>query len=134
MCLILEKDPVKIITDTDIVVYKVVRKLTRTTKQSLFGFIQSETFYRSPYYLFDYEKGVTYYEQLELLQSPHFCNKLIGRGFHSYERLEDAKYNIHPCDTVVKCVIPAGSELYKGCGIDLTSQYASNKIIIKEEV
>lgn len=134
MCLILGKDHVKIITYIDIVVYKVVRKMTRTTKQSLFGFIQSETFYRSPYYLFDYEKGVVYYEQLELLQSPYFYNRLIGRGFHSYERLEDAKCNTHPCGIVVKCIIPAGSELYKGNGIDLTSQYASNKIIIKEEV
>ena len=45
MCLILGKNPVKTITHADIVVYKVVEKVTRTTKQQLFGFIQSETFY-----------------------------------------------------------------------------------------
>ena len=134
MCLILEKDSVRTVAYTDIVVYKVVTEVVRTVKQSLFGFIQSETFYRSPYYLFEYEKGVTYYGALEKSACIFSGNRTVDQGFHSYERLEDAKRNTGPYGVVVKCIIPAGAEFFKGTGIDRTPQYASNKIVIKEEV
>lgn len=134
MCLILEKDSVKTIAHTDIVVYKVVVKVERRTIQSIFGFIQSEIFYRSPYYSFDYEKGVTYASALMKSTSPYSGNQTIEQGFHSYERLEDARLALAGNIVVVKCIIPAGAKFYKGHGIDFTQQYASDKIIIKEEV
>lgn len=127
MCLILENDATKMITHTDIVVYKVVtRRRTRSMK--------SDMFYRSPFYLFDYEKDVIYCGKLRISVNILSGDRTVEDGFHSYERLEDAKRNTCPCGIVVKCIIPAGSEFYKGCGIDCTPQYASNKIIIKEEV
>lgn len=134
MCLILENDSVKMIAHTDIVVYKVVTEVIRTIKQSFFGFIQSETFYRSPYYLFEYEKDVVYYGKLRKTNSIYSGDRIVEDGFHSYERLKDARRNVGPGCVVVECIIPAGSEFYKGQGIDLTPQYASNKIMIKEEV
>lgn len=127
MCLILDNDSIKTITHTDIVVYKVVsRRRTRTR--------QPDTFYRSPYYLFDYEKDVIYCGKLQKSTSLYFGDRTIEDGFHSYERLEDAECNTGPYGIVVKCIIPAGAEFYKGRGVDFTPQYASNKIIIKEEV
>lgn len=127
MCLILYKDFTKIITHVDIVVYKVVTRVRTRTGQP-------DTFYKSPYFLFDYEKDVVYCGKLRKLVSPYSGDLVVEDGFHSYEHLKDAERNTCPCGIVVKCIIPAGSELYKGNGIDLTSQYASNKIIIKEEV
>lgn len=120
MCLILDKNSVRTIAYTDIVVYKVVT--------------ESETFYRSPYYLFEYEKGVVYYGALEKSTSTYSGNRTVDQGFHSYARLEDAKRNTGPYGIVVKCIIPAGAEFFKGHGIDFTPQYASNKIMIKEEI
>lgn len=127
MCLILENDATKIITHVDIVVYKVVERVRTRVGQS-------DVFYRSPFYRFDYEKDVVYCGKLRKLVSPYSGDLTVEDGFHSYERLEDAKRNTCPCGIVVKCIIPAGSEFYKGCGIDGTPQYASNQIIIKEEV
>lgn len=127
MCLILENDSVKTITHTDIVVYKVVtRRRTRSMK--------SDMFYRSPFYLFDYEKDVIYCGKLRISVNILSGDRTVEDGFHSYEHLEDAKRNTGPWSIVVKCIIPAGSEFCKGRGIDLTPQYASNKIMIKEEV
>lgn len=127
MCLILEKDSIETITYTDIVVYKVVERVRTRVGQS-------DVFYRSPFYRFDYEKDVVYCGKLRKLVSPYSGDLTVEDGFHSYERLEDAERNTGPLGIVVKCIIPAGSEFYKGKGIDLTSQYASNKIMIKEEV
>lgn len=134
MCLILDKNSVRTVAYTDIVVYKMVTKVTRTIKQSFFGFIQSETFYRSPFYRFDYEKDVVYCGKLRKLVSPYSGDLTVEDGFHSYARLEDAKRNTGPYGIVVKCIIPTGAEFFKGTGIDQTPQYASNKIMIKEEV
>lgn len=134
MCLILDKNSVRTVAYTDIVVYKVVTEAKRTVKQSFFGFIQSETFYRSPYYLFEYEKDVVYYGALEKATCIYSGNRTVDQGFHSYARLEDAKRNTGPYGIVVKCIIPTGAEFFKGTGIDQTPQYASNKIMIKEEV
>ena len=125
MCLILEKDSVKTIAYTDIIVYKVV---TRVKPR------RSNVFYRSLYYNFDYYKDVLYCGELHQTVSPYSCNWIIENGFHSYARLEDAMCIAEDYYSIVKCIIPAGSEFYKGHGVDFTQQYASNKIVIKEEV
>lgn len=128
MCLILDKDSIKTVSYTEIVVYKVVERIrTRITEQS-------GTFYRSSFYRFDYEKGVVYSGELRQTASLYTHKRVVEQGFHSYARLEDAKYDMYPWNVVVKCIIPAGAEFYKGCGTDGTPQYASNKIVIKEEV
>lgn len=134
MCLILEKDSIKTIAHTDIVVYKAVVKVSHTIKQTFCGFMHSETYYRSLFYDFDYEKGVIYHGALMKSTSLYTRRPIIEQGFHSFACLEDAKRSAENYFTVVKCIIPAGSEFYKGQGIDYTPQYASNKIIIKEEV
>ena len=128
MCLILEKDSIKTITYTDIVAYKVVERI-RTRRIG-----QSDIFYRSTFYNFDYEKDVVYNGQLRESRSVYSHNRVIEDGFHSFACLEDAKRSAVSYFAVVKCIIPAGSEFYKGKGIDFTPQYASNKIVIKEEV
>lgn len=134
MCLILEKDSVKTVAHTDIVVYKAVVKVQHTIKQAFCGFMHSETYYRSLFYDFDYEKDAVYCSELRQTASLYTRRPIIEQGFHSFARIEDAKRSAENYFAVVKCIIPAGSEFYKGQGIDFTPQYASNKIIIKEEV
>lgn len=121
MCLILGKDSVRTITHTDIVVYKVVRKVTCVI-------------YRAPYYLFDYRKDVVYRGELRKSTNIYCGGRMVNQGFHSYARLEDIKIAAIDNIVIVKCIIPSGAEFYKGHGIDGTQQYASNKIMIKEEV
>lgn len=133
MCLILYKHSIKTITHTDIVVYKVVIKVVEKSIRSFFGITQPKTIYRSLYYSFDYLTDLTYCSLLSLSHSPS-GKRTIENGFHSYADLEDAKYNKLPRGVVVKCIIPAGAEFYEGYGLDGTPQYASDKIIIKEEV
>jgi hypothetical protein len=130
MCLILDKDSIRTITHTDIVVYKVVNRIRgRRTKTG-----QPYTFYRSPYYGFDYDKDTVYCGELQESISPYSDNRTIEDGFHSYMRSEDAKIAAIDNIVIVKCIIPEGAEFYKGHGIDGTPQYASNKIAIKEEI
>lgn len=134
MCLILEKDSVKTVAHTDIVVYKAVVKMSHTIKQASYGFLHSETYYRSLLFDFDYEKDVVYCSELLKTVSLYTRRPIIEQGFHSFACIEDAKRSAENYFTVVKCIIPAGSEFYKGQGIDFTPQYASNKIMVKEEV
>lgn len=128
MCLILDKDSIKTIAYTDIVVYKVVARV-RSRRPGL-----PDVFYRSLYYNFDYDKDVVYSGELRRTVSLYSHNWIIEDGFHSYARLEDAMCITEGYYTVVKCIIPAGSEFYKGHGVYGTTEYASNKIVIKEEV
>lgn len=121
MCLILNKDSIRTITYTDIVVYKMVRKVTRVI-------------YRAPYYLFDYRKDVVYCGELRKSINILSGSRIVNQGFHSYARLEDIKIAAINNIVIVKCIIPEGAEFFKGHGTDGTPQYASNKIMIKEEV
>lgn len=134
MCLILEKDSIRTITHVDIVVYKVVIRRVHTIKQAFCGFMHSETYYSALYNDFDYEKDVMYFGELRQTNSLYSGNRTVEQGFHSYARLEDAICIAECYYTVVKCIIPAGAEFYKGHGIDGTPQYASNKIVVKEEI
>lgn len=134
MCLILEKDSIKTITYTDIIVYKVVIKRQHTIKQAFCGFMHSEIYYSALYYDFNYDKDVVYCGELYQTVSLYSGNRIVENGFHSYARLEDAICIAEGYYSVVKCIIPAGSEFYKGRGIDGTIQYVSNKIVIKEEI
>lgn len=130
MCLILDKDSVRTIAHTDIVVYKLVNKIR--SRRSRTG--QLYTFYRSVYYDFKYDKDIMYCGELQESISHYSGNRTIENGFHSYARSEDAKIATINDIVVVKCIIPAGAKFFKGHGIDFTSQYASNRIIIKEEI
>lgn len=130
MCLILDKDSVRTIAHTDIVVYKLVNKI-RSRRN---GTGQLYTFYRSVYYDFKYDKDIMYCGELQESISPYSGNRTIENGFHSYACSEDAKIAAIDNIVIVKCIIPSGAEFYKGHGIDGTPQYASNKIMIKEEV
>lgn len=58
----------------------------------------------------------------------------VKSAFHSFKSLEDAQkhsngWNIH---TVVKCIIPAGSEYYDGWFDIVTQAYASSKLKLVE--
>ena len=78
---------------------------------------------------------------------PRFNMTAINRGsalftvkhaFHTFKRLEDAqKYSkgwsgVWGTHTVVKCIIPAGSEYYDGWFDDITQAYASSKLKLVE--
>ena len=75
---------------------------------------------------------------------PRFNMTAINRGsalfsvkcaFHSFKSLVDAqKFSQHWGGrlTIVKCIIPAGSEYYDGWFDDITQAYASNKLKLVE--
>lgn len=79
------------------------------------------------------EVGNTY--ESELRVDVYYDNYEINKGLHSFEFLNDCQfYSKDACNKhVVKCVIPKGSEFYKG-SFSGYSGYASNKITYVEIV
>ena len=78
--------------------------------------------YKSAYFNYYYEKGKRYHIELptpseeQSIYTGGARTKYINRGFHSFEKLEDAK---EECRTlryskIVECIIPKGSHYYKG--------------------
>lgn len=75
---------------------------------------------------------------------PRFCMTAINRGsalfsvrcaFHTFKSLVDAqKFSKHwgGMLTIVKCIIPAGSEYYDGWFDIVTKAYASSKLKLVE--
>ena len=87
---------------------------------------------------FPYRQNTLYITNLT--KTKQFFNLSISKrkkkniiGFHSYTSLEEAtSYSNKPPFAnliVVKCIIPAGSKVYKKGNI-----FISNKIILKEEI
>lgn len=92
---------------------------------------------RSPfYYDIPWELGKEFTD-------PRFMMTALNRGtalftvknaFHTFQSLEDAQkysknWDIH---TIVKCIIPAGSEYYDGWFDDITHAYASRDLKLVE--
>ena len=78
--------------------------------------------YYTPYQQFEVKIGETYFSKLDKWYN------IVEKGLHSFETLKDAK----DCrDIIAKCIIPKGSEYYKGMFNDNIS-YASNKLTYLE--
>lgn len=118
MCTYL-KDATIHIAEEDIKCYKVVN-LTCEYKD---GNKIEGVNYKSAYLKYYYEKGKRYHvelptslEELSIYYTEIVRTKYIKHGFHSFEKLEDAKmenqYLKHT--KIVECIIPKGSHYYKG--------------------
>ena len=90
--------------------------------------------YKSAYFNYYYEKGKRYHVELptpseeQSIYTGGARIKYINRGFHSFEKLEDAK---EECRTlrdskIVECIIPKGSHYYKG--FEEYSQFNQEKL------
>lgn len=142
MCMILkDSDAGKHTAETDIIVYKVVNKI-------------SDNKYESIFVKYVYEKDKVNNGSISIRTAmtegqPNI--RTVEEGFHSYKCLEDAKLDHQirkVCNfrnaVIIKCVIPKGSIFYNGfqkIGINgpvriitKADQYVSDKIIVKEEV
>ena len=123
MCWISYKPPVKKIAKKDILVYKFVNY---NYYNPLIN--KCTSFFRN----FSYKFGVKYNTDIKIEFDNSVCAMWVGReGFHSYCNKKTALYNskvyvLSPFTTVVKCIIPKGSEYY------VNNQYEiiSNSIII----
>lgn len=135
-------------TDKDIVCYKIESRNAgeSNTIKRLINVIKGKSKlnrskWSSPYYDFIYKKGkkysldseieVCHYTEFETLRTKHVINK----AFHSYVEKGTAKESfnwIWPSPNedyrIVKCIIPAGSELYTD-GLSY-GEYASSAIIV----
>lgn len=113
MCLI-TKMTEPVITEKDIICYKIIRK-------------DMTSWYFNE---FKWKFGKKYTSRIE--ENP--LNNEINHAFHSFESLDglkDAYYMAtHPC-LAVKCTIPKGSKFYRGKH-DYIDGYASNKLIMNE--
>ncbi len=129
MCLVIRKNSDPIITTEDIVVYKKVIKLNKEEVMSPFMFfkyvydveytIDSKLIpYRSG--LYADEKAALHYEEVLEIELVY-----INVGFHfAFTKKRLSSYT----GTVVTCIIPKGSRMYK----DETGFGVSNRIIIKK--
>lgn len=141
MCMILkDSDADKHTAETDIIVYKVVNKI-------------SDNKYESIFVKYVYEKDKVNNGSISIrtaMTEGQPNTRTVDEGFHSYKRLGDAKFDyyirkIHnfPNAVIIKCIIPKGSAFYNGfqrIGIGangstiVADQYVSDKIIVKEEL
>lgn len=127
MCLqTTQKDP--LIAKRDIICYKLVEKSIETDK------------YRSFYLYSPVELNTYYYSKLINEYACSYYNK-INFGLHSFTSKKQAiKYakraSLFPNNMgeIIKCIIPAGSEYYKGKTDNNFSSYASNAIYYTNEI
>lgn len=136
-----DSDADKHIAETDIIVYKVVNKISDNKYESIFK-----------KYVYEKDKvnnGSINTRTAITEGQPNI--RIVEEGFHSYKRLEDAQIDHHirkKCNfrnaVIIKCVIPKGSIFYNGfqnVGINVPAkivieaeQCVSDKIIVKEEL
>ena len=122
MCLIL-KDTTKYITNTDIIVYKVVA----ITNNKMHAFWQP--------FRYKYNKLYKLSKRLRIYKL-FSCNLYTIEGFYSFNNLQDAellklKYinSSSYVTKVVKCILPKGTEYYTSNNV-----IVSNQIKIIEDV
>ena len=123
MCTYL-KDATIHIAEEDIKCYKVV-DLTYEVEG---------VYYKSAYFRYYYEKGKRYHVELptpseeQSIYTGGARTKYINRGFHSFEKLEDAKEECRYLrdSKIVECIIPKGSHYYKG--FEECSQFNQEKL------
>ena len=142
MCMILKENDVdKHVAKTDMIVYKIVDKISNDKYVSVFQLCSYEK--DKVYKTSINTRIVTVKPKGEVLY-PFILPKarIIDEGFHSYKHLEDAKSIAEMGNIIIKCIIPKGSTFYNGFqeytladgSSALIDQYVSDKIIVKEEV
>ena len=113
--------PLSKIADKDITVYKIVASFTKDTFITLFKHTHVEL-------------GQTYDSTLDRPIPTNFFNLyIVEKGLHSFKRKEDAfeyakKISFLGIKLIIlECIIPKGSEYYKGI-FSKYSSYASNQL------
>lgn len=87
--------------------------------------VESNKCYMSPYQMFIYEKGETYFEDAAFVDKCSFFG--ISIGLHSYSALDMAKYQRANSEIIVPCVIPKGSKYYYN---SIRKEYISDTLTI----
>ena len=122
MCLIIGRVIKKYIANDPITVYKVV-----VSREGLIGYL-------TPYQEAYVQLGKTYYSDINIRKEDGAYN--VYEALHSFVDIPASlQHMIIPmsgyCSVILKCIIPKGSEYYKGFSIfsgEARAAYASNKL------
>ena len=130
----------RFITEDDIICYKIVKKINNN--------------YRSKFYNFPYKIGETYESKIvdnfeyRWTGIDYVLSPTVEKALHSYKHLVNAKMALKERYegggsklTILKCIIPKGSECYEGMFYQYINydyyafeSYASDTIKIIEEI
>lgn len=159
MCLYTEVNAKPSVAESDIVVYKVMKRIKGVEGQFVSPF-QKMDYFPGQSYTSEFSSGTdkvfTRHDELHRIyelastdaDSGEESLGIIERGIHSFVELGDAQEYVavdHRCEshTILKCVIPAGAEYHKGIWLYQNyffsrayevDSYASTALTVIEEV
>ena len=136
-------------TDKDRVCYKIERahiyELESNILRQLINFLHGKrkntnVVWRSVYQNFEYLKNKKYSidNHIQIIRDDeYYLHRIAGGAFHSYTTKKKARRGVKFIKNnymklrIVKCIIPAGSEVYIN---PIEEEYASSSIIVKNNV